>query len=357
MWMDGIVHTTLSSTAIRAYPRRVAGRRTNLALMLLLLGALGTGALAYATGTGWARLWVIAHGVVGLGIVVLAPWKSVIVRRGFARRRRGWVISLVFAVLVAVAIAFGVFHATGIVVSIGEITSLQIHVGSAVLAIALGLLHVLAKRVRMQRTDVTRRNLLRTGALLGATGVAYAAVEGLVRATSLPGADRRFTGSYETGSFRPGEMPVTQWLNDPVPSIDSGGWRLLVRSGAESREWTYDEITEFEDRLRATIDCTGGWFAQQDWEGVRLSRLFPDIGEARSLSVVSATGYGRRFPIRDISSLLLATRVGGQPLGAGHGFPARVVAPGRRGFWWVKWVERMELSTTPWWWQPPFPVT
>src|ERR671919_415138 len=335
----------------------MAGRRTTLALMLLLLGALVTGALAYATGTGWARLWVIAHGVVGLGIVVLAPWKSVIVRRGLTRRRRGWVISLVFAVLVAVAIVSGILHATGILVSLGEITSLQIHVGSAILAIALGLLHVLAKRVRLQRTDVTRRNLLRTGALLGATGVAYAAVEGIVRAASLPGADRRFTGSYETGSFRPEDMPVTQWLNDTVPSIVPGEWRLLVGAGSEAREWTYDELARFEDRVRAPIDCTGGWFAQQGWGGVRLSRLFPEGGEARSLSVVSATGYGRRFPVRDIPNLLLATRVGGQPLGAGHGFPARVVAPGRRGFWWVKWVERMELSATPWWWQPPFPVT
>jgi DMSO/TMAO reductase YedYZ molybdopterin-dependent catalytic subunit len=335
----------------------MAGRRTNLALMVLLLGALVTGALAYATGTGWARLWVIAHGVVGLGILTLAPWKSVIVRRGLARRRRGWLISLVFAVAVAVAIAFGILHATGIAVSLGAVTSLQIHVGAALLAIALGLLHVLAKPVRMQRTDLTRRNLLRTGALLGATGVAYGAVEGLVRAASLPGADRRFTGSYEAGSFHPEDMPVTQWLNDSVPSIDAAEWRLLVGSGSGAREWTYDEVAAFEDRLRATIDCTGGWFAEQDWEGVRLSRLFPEVGEARSLSVVSATGYGRRFPVRDLPNLLLATRVGGQPLGAGHGFPARVVAPGRRGFWWVKWVDRMELSATPWWWQPPFPVT
>jgi DMSO/TMAO reductase YedYZ molybdopterin-dependent catalytic subunit len=335
----------------------MAGRRTNLALMVLLVGALLTGALAYATGTGWARLWVILHGVVGLGILTLAPWKSVIVRRGLARRRRGWVVSLAFAVLVSVAIAFGILHATGILVSLGEVTSLQIHVGAALLAIALGLLHVLAKRVRMQRTDVTRRNLLRTGALLGATGVAYGAIEGLIRATSLPGADRRFTGSYEEGSFHPAEMPVTQWLNDTVPSIDPGKWRLLVGTHSGAREWTYDEVAGFDDRLRATIDCTGGWFADQDWQGVRLSRLFPELGEARSLSVVSATGYGRRFPVPDLPNLLLATRVGGQPLSAGHGFPARVVAPGRRGFWWVKWVERMELSTTPWWWQPPFPAT
>ncbi len=335
----------------------MAGRRTNIALMLLLIGALLTGALAYATGTGWARLWVILHGVVGLGIVALAPWKSVIVRRGLARKRPGWAISSLFAVLVAVAILFGVLHATGVAVSFGEVTALQIHVGSALFAIALGLWHVMVKRVRMARTDMSRRNLLRAGALLGATGAAYAAVEGLLRVTSLPGADRRFTGSYAEGSLRPEEMPVTQWLNDSVPTVDPAEWRLLVGNGSQVREWTYDEVAAFRDPLRATIDCTGGWFAEQDWEGALLSRLLPAAAEARSLSVVSMTGYSRRFPLRDVPKLLLATRVGGEPLGPGHGFPARIVAPGRRGFWWVKWVERMELSATPWWWQPPFPLT
>jgi len=33
------------------------------------------------------------------------------------------------------------------------------------------------------------------------------------------------------------------------------------------------------------------------------------------------------------------------------------VAPDRRGYWWVKWVDHIELQTTPPWWQPPFPVT
>jgi DMSO/TMAO reductase YedYZ molybdopterin-dependent catalytic subunit len=97
--------------------------------------------------------------------------------------------------------------------------------------------------------------------------------------------------------------------------------------------------------------------SEQDWEGVLLSRLLPDAGEARSVSVVSATGYARRFPVRDVPSLLGATRVGGETLRPGHGFPARIVAPGRRGFWWVKWLDRIELSGVPWWWQPPFPLT
>ena len=41
----------------------------------------------------------------------------------------------------------------------------------------------------------------------------------------------------------------------------------------------------------------------------------------------------------------------------GHGAPARLVVSGRRGYWWVKWVTAIDVDDTPWWWQPPFPVT
>ena len=68
------------------------------------------------------------------------------------------------------------------------------------------------------------------------------------------------------------------------------------------------------------------------------------------------TGYSRRLPLADAGTLLLATHVAGEPLSPGHGFPVRLVVPGRRGFWWVKWVERLSLSDTPWWWQLPFPA-
>jgi hypothetical protein len=334
----------------------VAGRRTNLALFVLLAVALGTGALAYGIGSGWAGPVAIAHGVAGLGIVLLAPWKSVVARRGLRRRRPGNWVSVALAVLVALAVAFGVLHSTGAAVEVGPVSAMQLHVGSALLSIPLALWHVVARRVRVRPTDLSRRSLLRAGALLGGAGVVYVATEGLAVAASLPGADRRFTGSHERGSFRPADMPVTQWLNDPVPAIDTASWRLVVRTGNAERAWTWEELDGFGDRVRATIDCTGGWYAVQDWAGVRLSRLVPDPGEARSVVVRSVTGYPRRFPVGHLNRILVATRAGGRPLDPGHGFPARIVAPGRRGFWWVKWIESIEVSAAPWWWQWPFPL-
>ncbi|HJV04103.1 MAG TPA: molybdopterin-dependent oxidoreductase [Actinomycetota bacterium] len=337
----------------------MAGRRTNLALLVLLAAALLSGFLAYGIGTPGVRWVVLVHGVLGVGIVLLAPWKSVIARRGLRRRRRtpaAWA-SVALTVLVAASLVSGLLHATGIAVSWGPVTAMQVHVGSALAAVPFAVWHVVARRVRPRRTDLTRRNLLRAAGVLGGAGLAYGAVEGAVRLASLPGADRRFTGSHARGSFDPSSMPVTQWLNDPVPSIDPATWSLVVVSDGAERALAYDDLLRFHDRIRATLDCTGGWYAVQDWEGVWLSRLLPDSGEHRSVLVGSATGYHRRFPLRDLPRLLLATRVGGRPLSPGHGAPARIVAPGRRGFWWVKWVERVEVGDTPWWWQPPFPLS
>ena len=66
-----------------ALPRR-AGRRTNLALLGLLLLAFLTGLLAYGIGTPTAATVVVAvHGAAGLGLLLLVPWKAVIVRRSW----------------------------------------------------------------------------------------------------------------------------------------------------------------------------------------------------------------------------------------------------------------------------------
>ena len=44
---------------------------------------------------------------------------------------------------------------------------------------------------------------------------------------------------------------------------------------------------------------------------------------------------------------LLATHIGEEPLSYEHGFPLRLVAPGRRGFEWVKWITPVEVLTEP----------
>ena len=332
------------------------GRRTNLALLALLAVAFATGWLAFAYATAPSRWSLVVHDAGGVAIVALLPWKSIVVRRSLPRARPGRWASVVLAVLVLASLAGGFLHSTGLLRWWGPYTAMELHVGAAIAAVPFAIWHALARPVWPRRVDLARRNMLRAGTLLLSAGAGYAASELAVRATGLPGAGRRFTGSYELGSFDPDLMPVSSWLFDAIPRVDADQWRLRVVTPAGIREWTYAELLRFDDRRRAVLDCTGGFWSEQDWSGVLLSRLVPDTGDAVSVRVVSHTGYDRRFGVHELSGLLLATRLGDSPLSPDHGAPVRLVAPDRRGFWWVKWVRTIELDGLPAWWQVPFPT-
>ena len=157
--------------------------------------------------------------------------------------------------------------------SLQAATAMQLHVGAALLAIPFALWHVRSKPGRAHRTDLSRRNSLRTGALVGASALGYLGLEGFVRLLGTRGASRRFTGSYESGSQDIDAMPVTQWLDDDVPLIQAGGFTLRIGG----RALPYEQLWSYDDELRATIDCTGGWYAEQDWSGVWLDRLLEDV--------------------------------------------------------------------------------
>jgi DMSO/TMAO reductase YedYZ molybdopterin-dependent catalytic subunit len=66
--------------------------------------------------------------------------------------------------------------------------------------------------------------------------------------------------------------------------------------------------------------------------------------EAREVTMESVTGYRHTFRLADVSKALLSTHLGAEPLSAGHGYPLRLVVPGRRGYQWVKWIQRIDVA-------------
>ena len=286
-----------------------------------------------------------------LAILLLAPWKYVVIRRGLRRTRRRRAtkaLSLTLAAFVLITIGSGLLHSTGRVEFVGPLTLMQIHVGAAIGAVLALTAHFLGHAVRPRRTDADRRALLRLGVLGGAAAVATVAWDAGAAATG-----RRFSGSIAKPS-----LEVTSWFDDGVQQIDPAGWTLRV--GAAT--FDLDAIRALpHERFTAILDCTSGWYSSQDWDGVRLSTLIAAAGLPadgwRSLKVRSTTGYARWFGAGATGDVWLVTAVAGLPLSYGHGFPARIVAPGRRGFWWVKWVTSIEPSQRPPWAQSIFPLS
>jgi len=317
---------------------RGSGRLTNLALLGLLALAFASGWVAFELSGQPARATLVIHSAAGVAIVLLVPWKTLIARRGLRRPRHIRWASLVLALGVVVSLVFGFVHSLGRP-DIGYLTAIDFHIGAAICVVPFVIWHVLARPSKLRRADLSRRNFLKGAALAGVSVLVVAV---------LPAARRAPTGSYRSANAVP-----TQWMFDSTPSVDTSSWRLAVGG----RELTYDDLKQYDDRVTAVLDCTGGWYSEQEWAGVWLNRVLPaQVDGVSSLYVQSVTGYGRRFDVADASRLLLATRLDGATLESGHGFPVRLVVPGERGFAWVKWVVSVETDTAPWWWQPPFPL-
>lgn len=315
---------------------------------LVALGAV-TGLATWFSGAP-STAWVYAtHAIGGAALAAVVTIKVRRVRSRLAPRDQRGLPGLVALGLVAAALITGVVWSSGGRVYPAGMSLLVWHGAlGAVLATAV-LAHARTRAKPPRRRDVAdRRQFLAAAAIAGVAFAAQRAQRPAQRLLGLGGARRRFTGSYDAGAFTGNAFPTTSWLADRPRPVDAGRFRLSVDGLVERPLALTAGELDRGDALAATLDCTGGFYSQQRWEGVALARLLAEAGAspaARHVSVVSRTGYRWSFGID--ATLLLATRVGGEPLAHGHGAPCRLVAPGRRGLEWVKWVERVEVREDP----------
>ena len=301
------------------------------------LVSLGSGAPAQ-----WPLFWL--HRVVGLVLVVLLFFK---LRRVKPRLSRGnWTRSTTVSVLTATvalaALVSGIAWTVGFDVDLGFWTLLNLHIGFGLVVLPFVLLHLRSRFRTLGRTDFEgRRTALQYSAFIVGGALLTRLQDETSRLDSV--ATRRFTGSKPvTGDG----FPVTSWVADDPDPVDPDSWRLRVDGLVASNSELSYETLDAGDDCRALLDCTSGWYTTEDWRGLRLGRLLDEAAvdaDAQWVTVHSVTGYRWSFPLAEARGFLLATRVGGDRLSHGHGFPVRLVAPDRRGFQWVKWVSRIEV--------------
>lgn len=207
-----------------------------------------------------------------------------------------------------------------------------------------------ARRQLLSRAGVAT---LSVGAALGTLGVVrgyldrYAAYDGLQ--TPLH--------NDTTAPITPNDehYVVTQNTLDPAP--DSALWRLEVMGLVHtSGIYTYTELQQLPSTSRAiTMECIsngvgGHLMSTAIWQGVTLAALLERHGgvlaNARYIAFHSVDGYTTSLPLNEVlmADPLLAWRMNGAELPQRHGFPLRVLIPGRYGEECPKWLTRIELT-------------
>jgi hypothetical protein len=332
-------------------------------LAVLVLAMAATGLLTLRAGTPEAGWLFTIHGVLAGSLLATVLFK---IHRSVPRAARGrhWgrlVLGLLVASLASASMIAGyAWVAGGAILSMGlpamgSVTVLTIHVWIGLVLLPILVLHVLPRRWHLLRPGrrtadaaisrlVSRRSMITALGLLVVSTATFAGAELLDR---WRGGERRFTGSrwLPAGAL----PPSTTFFGEPTPAVDVDRWRLIVTGGvARPGEFALADLRAQGERdVRATLDCTSGWALETTWRGVPLASVLRVVGaspQATSVEVRSVTGWTSSFPISEVPGLLLATGVEGGSLPAGNGAPCRLVAPGRRGLDWVKWIAEVRVS-------------
>lgn len=327
-------------------------------LILVLMIILGVSGVVMLYGA-WLPWLFDLHRMAGFALIAVLPWKGATVYRSYLRgmarsfdRTLVLFISLFLAHLVLLVIALGLMW----MFRWGPYSSLFFQ---TIIAwhwiIGLALLPVLAfhawRRWPSPRVEdfSGRKNFLQLLGLAAVGAICGAVTTHLAEGRATPERPRRFTGSRGFGMFTGNEFPLT---GEGTIYLDENEWRLTVRGGSwQPAELTYAELLALDPQTKTeVIDCTSGWYSVQDWSGLPLLAVLEQTGAVKGIAgvrLVSQTGYNHTYPIGEARQILLATHVTGEVLAPSHGFPVRAVVPGRRGWFWVKWLTEIVVLEDP----------
>lgn len=136
--------------------------------------------------------------------------------------------------------------------------------------------------------------------------------------------------------------------------LDLNEWRLEI-TGLVRRplKLDYSQVPAMPSIERHVVQICPGFFANYGlWKGLSMKALLERAqiqGNATRILFKGPKGAYEKvenFPLDDVISnrVFLAYGVNGEPLPGKHGSPLRVVAEGRYGYEWVKYVYEMSVA-------------
>ena len=135
------------------------------------------------------------------------------------------------------------------------------------------------------------------------------------------------------------------------PAALDPAWRLEVAAGDRVVSFSRAELRRLpQTEAVLPIACVEGWSTSAHWRGVRVVDLFRQVGSAtpRGIRVRSLQPHGA-YRVTTMEpefardpTTLVALELNGETLDLDHGYPARIIAPGRPGVLQTKWLARLE---------------
>lgn len=145
-------------------------------------------------------------------------------------------------------------------------------------------------------------------------------------------------------------------VTDGFPKVAPASFRLRVGGLVDHPlEMTLGEILRHPSvTVVDDYHCVTGWTVPNShWRGIRLSDLLDRVGPhagAHALMLSSFDGvYTESLTMAQARhpDVLLAYALNGKPLSQAQGAPLRLVVPGMYGYKYIKWLDRVDLVSTP----------
>lgn len=176
-------------------------------------------------------------------------------------------------------------------------------------------------------------------------------------------------GIYCQPSYTPpsGEVEATEFMGKKLTPISQQGNNALAGTQVINNE-TYRLVVDglvdnalnlsYADLLAypqvsklADLDCVEGWGFTAKWTGPTLDSIFADakVKPEAKIAIFYTADAPEGYTSLDLSyiqekNIIIALKDNDITLPPSRGFPFQVVAEGKWGYKWAKWVTRIELS-------------
>jgi DMSO/TMAO reductase YedYZ molybdopterin-dependent catalytic subunit len=162
---------------------------------------------------------------------------------------------------------------------------------------------------------------------------------------------------YDAARLPPGQYLTEKWPvlhAGSVPTIDLARWDFRVFGEVEEElRLTWDELTALPATENTQdIHCVTRWSRfDTSFRGVHWRDLAPLVRPgptARFVVAHAEQGFTSNVPLSSLEdeNALVAYEADGEPLATEHGWPLRLVVPGKYFWKSAKWLRALELRST-----------